>query len=113
MPENGAKKYLKDTNRLYLMYLTILYLRYPQPCTPSHSVLYNFPTKVIENLNPTQALRGGKETVIGVGGGGGDLKTEFSRVSEDMNELVFHLDTIQNDISELAGRPISVYDNNS
>ena len=48
-----------------------------------------------------------------MGGGGGDLKTEFSRVSEDMNELVFHLDTIQNDISELAGRPISVYDNNS
>ena len=53
--------------------------------------------------------------MIGVnGGGGGDkgnLAGEFSRVSEDMNELVFHLDAIQNDISELAGRPISVYDN--
>ena len=56
-----------------------------------------------------------KETVIGVNGSpeSSGLAGEFSRVSEDMNELVFHLDTIQNDISELAGRPISVYDNNS
>ena len=29
-------------------------------------------------------------------------------VSADMNELVFHLNSIQNDISELAGRPISI-----
>ena len=60
-----------------------------------------------------QALRSGKETVIGVNGGdkSSNLAGEFSRVSEDMNELVFHLDAIQNDISELAGRPISVYDN--
>ena len=38
---------------------------------------------------------------------------EFTRESEDMNELVFHPDAIQNDISLLAKRPISVYDNNS
>jgi hypothetical protein len=38
-------------------------------------------------------------------------RNEFSRVSEDMSELVFHLDNIKSDISELAGRPISVYDN--
>ena len=51
--------------------------------------------------------------MIGVNGGdkSSNLAGEFSRVSEDMNELVFHLDAIQNDISELAGRPISVYDN--
>ena len=28
-----------------------------------------------------------------------------------MSELVYHLNTIQNDISELAGRPISIYAN--
>jgi hypothetical protein len=28
-----------------------------------------------------------------------------------MSEMVEHLNTIQNDISELAGRPISIYDN--
>ena len=50
---------------------------------------------------------------LSIKAGAGDMAGEFSRVSEDMNELVFHLDTIQNDISELAGRPISVYDNNS
>ncbi len=51
-------------------------------------------------------LVGGRETT---------LAGEFSRVSEDMKELVFHLDQLQpggiTDISELAGRPISVYDN--
>ena len=35
-------------------------------------------------------------------------ETEFSQVSQDMSELVYHLNTIQNDISELAGRPISL-----
>ena len=40
------------------------------------------------------------------------LAWEFTRESEDMNELVFHPDAIQNDISMLAKRPISVYDNN-
>ena len=40
-------------------------------------------------------------------------KSEFAKVSEDMSELVFHLNTIQNDISELAGRPISIVENNS
>ena len=34
---------------------------------------------------------------------------EFSsQVSQDMSELVYHLNSIQNDISELAGRPISL-----
>ena len=28
MPENWSKIHLKDTNRLYLLYLSILYLRY-------------------------------------------------------------------------------------
>ena len=37
-------------------------------------------------------------------------KSEFAKVSDDMSELVFHLNSIQSDISELAGRPISVYD---
>ena len=40
-------------------------------------------------------------------------KSEFAKVSEDMNELVYHLNTIQHDISELAGRPISIYDSSS
>jgi hypothetical protein len=35
----------------------------------------------------------------------------FAQVSQDMSEMVEHLNTIQNDISELAGRPISLYDN--
>ena len=35
----------------------------------------------------------------------------FAQVSQDMIEMVGHLNTIQNDISELAGRPISLYDN--
>ena len=34
--------------------------------------------------------------------------TDFAQVSQDMSELVYHLNTIQNDISELAGRPISL-----
>ena len=29
-------------------------------------------------------------------------KSDFARVSEDMSELVHHLNSIQNDISELA-----------
>ncbi len=33
---------------------------------------------------------------------------EFAQVSQDMSELVYHLNSIQNDISELAGRPISL-----
>ena len=37
----------------------------------------------------------------------------FTCVSKDMNKLVFHMNAIQNDISLLAKRPISVYDNNS
>ena len=28
MPENGSEMHFKDTNRLYLLYLSILYLRY-------------------------------------------------------------------------------------
>ena len=43
--------------------------------------------------------------------GGNNKRSEFARVSEDMSELVFHLNSIQNDISHLAGRPISVYEN--
>ena len=35
-------------------------------------------------------------------------ETEFAQVSQDMSELVYHLNSIQNDISELAGRPISL-----
>jgi len=35
----------------------------------------------------------------------------FAQVSQDMSEMVEHLNTIQNDISEFAGRPISLYDN--
>lgn len=35
-------------------------------------------------------------------------QSEFARVSEDMSELVFHLNSIQNDISEMAGKPISL-----
>lgn len=38
-------------------------------------------------------------------------RSEFAKVSEDMNELVYHLNSIQHDISELAGRPISICDN--
>ena len=34
--------------------------------------------------------------------------SEFAQVSEDMNELVYHLNSIQNDISELAGKSISL-----
>ena len=37
--------------------------------------------------------------------------SEFAQVSEDMNDLVYHLNSIQNDISELAGKPISICDN--
>ena len=38
------------------------------------------------------------------------IETEhpFTQVSQDMSELVYHLNSIQNDISELAGRPISL-----
>ena len=39
--------------------------------------------------------------------------SEFAQVSEDMNELVYHLNSIQNDISELAGKSISISDNNT
>lgn len=39
--------------------------------------------------------------------------SEFAQVSEDMNELVYHLSSIQNDISELAGKPISLCENNT
>lgn len=35
-------------------------------------------------------------------------QTDFAQVSQDMSELVYHLNSIQNDISELAGRPISL-----
>ena len=35
----------------------------------------------------------------------------FAQVSQDMSEMVHHLNAIQHDISELAGRPISLYDN--
>ena len=35
-------------------------------------------------------------------------KKQFAQVSQDMSELVYHLNSIQNDISELAGRPISL-----
>ena len=35
-------------------------------------------------------------------------QTDFAQVSQDMSELVYHLNTIQSDISELAGRPISL-----
>ena len=35
-------------------------------------------------------------------------ENQFVQVSQDMSELVYHLNTIQNDISELAGRPISL-----
>ena len=37
--------------------------------------------------------------------------SEFAQVSEDMNELVYHLNSIQNDISELAGKNISICEN--
>ena len=37
--------------------------------------------------------------------------SEFAQVSEDMNELVYHLHSIQNDISELAGKSISLCEN--
>ena len=37
--------------------------------------------------------------------------SEFAQVSEDMNELVYHLNSIQNDISELAGKNISLCEN--
>ena len=36
------------------------------------------------------------------GGGGKKSSSDFAQVSQDMNELVFHLNEIQNDISELA-----------
>ena len=39
--------------------------------------------------------------------------SEFAQVSEDMNELVYHLNSIQSDISELAGKPISLCDDNA
>ena len=39
--------------------------------------------------------------------------SEFAQVSEDMNELVYHLNSIQNDISELAGKSISISENNT
>jgi hypothetical protein len=39
--------------------------------------------------------------------------SEFAQVSEDMNELVYHLNSIQNDISELAGKSISISENNA
>ena len=35
----------------------------------------------------------------------------FAQVSQDMSEMVHHLNSIKHDISELAGRPISLYDN--
>ena len=35
-------------------------------------------------------------------------ENQFAQVSQDMTELVYHLNSIQNDISELAGRPISL-----
>ncbi len=41
----------------------------------------------------------------------GNNMSEFAKVSEDMSELVNHLNSIQSDMSELAGRPISVYEN--
>ena len=34
--------------------------------------------------------------------------SEFAQVSDDMNELVYHLNSIQNDISELSGKSISL-----
>ena len=62
------------------------------------------------------ALSGSKETETVMGvlrlSESSAMIGEFTRESEDMNELVFLLDTSQNDISELAGKPISVYDNN-
>ena len=36
-----------------------------------------------------------------------------TRVSEDINEMVEQIQAIQDDISELAGRPISLYGNNN
>jgi hypothetical protein len=40
-----------------------------------------------------------------------DESALFAQVSQDMSEMVHHLNSIQHDISELAGRPISLYDN--
>ena len=37
-------------------------------------------------------------------------KSYNDRVSEDINDMVEQIQAIQNDISELAGRPISLYD---
>ena len=54
---------------------------------------------------PAVARRSGNNEASAAG------KSEFAKVSDDMNELVYHLNSIQNDISELAGRPISIYDN--
>ena len=54
------------------------------------------------------------ETVMGVirSSESSAMAGELICVSEDMNELVFHPDAIQNNISMLAKRPISVFDNN-
>jgi len=39
---------------------------------------------------------------------GEEDKSAFARVSEDVGELVSHLNSIQQDMSELAGRPFSL-----
>ena len=58
MPENGAKIHLKDTNRLYLLYLPILYLRYFPTLGEIHlhlncdRVLYKF----VANTNQTSLI---------------------------------------------------------
>ena len=38
------------------------------------------------------------------------VANDSSRVSEDINDMVEQIQAIQNDISELAGRPISLID---
>jgi len=59
-------------------------------------------TKMNENTS-THIIEGDKE----VNKDNSD-RNEFVRVSEDVSELVQHLNSIQTDMSELAGRPFSI-----
>lgn len=73
---------------------------------PGNGTLYQNGGNFENIQKPEESIQNGSKSLANTTAD----KSEFAKVSEDMNELVYHLNSIQHDISELAGRPISICD---
>ena len=70
--------------------------------------MFHFFPDVTPNPNPKTAIETDEKMKLSQKTEVKTKSAQFAQVSQDMSELVYHLNSIQNDISELAGRPISL-----